>query len=132
MDSHASSNTGAEGLPEQFSQSMPAEPTPSLAPPSEGDNDVADVSRRSPDASREQLSSGGSTPTGNDARQTTSIDEYNEDDIELVLRLSQLPADTFDEQLSEINQRRESGVVDEDDLQTELSCGNRHRSRADY
>lgn len=58
---------------------------------------------------------GGSASAGNDTRRIAPHEDY-EDDLELAIRLSKLPADAFDEQVNELNRRREVGVVINNDL----------------
>ena len=76
------------------------------------DNDLAiapDIipQRSSPNASEENVDRKAT-------RQITLPDECDEDDLQVVLRLSELPADLFDEQLGKRNQQGEPPVADGD------------------
>jgi len=74
---------------------------------------ASSIAQGSPDAAGEQVS--GSSLAGNDANQTTSQYEYNEDSREPVLALSELPANVYDEQVGEIGGRRVSSTTELND-----------------
>lgn len=137
MVSHASSNIEEEDLAlalrlsqlsldtfdEQVTQLRSASHLPCpTTPRGDGKDNLAlasDMSQRSPNASEEQVTQpcpSGSAPTGNEASQTTPPIEYDEDNVELLLMLSQLPADIFDDRVGELNQRKESRAAVEDSL----------------
>ena len=111
--------------PEQSASagSTPCPPTPR----SDREHDMAtasDISQRSLHEEQfSRLHSGGSAPAGKDASQTVSPDdEYDEDDLDLILRLSELPADIFDEQMGELVGQRESRGADDDNVASLLAA----------
>src|ERR1700733_7752690 len=74
------------------------------------------TSQRPPDATEERVNqprSSGSAPADN---QSTPPNEYCESNCELVLRLSQLPADIFDKQAGEPNREKMCSMTDQNDL----------------
>ena len=104
--------------------STPCPPTPRI----DQEHDLAtvpDISQRSLHVSGEQFSgldSSGSALASKDACQTASPDEYDGNDLELVLRLSELPADIFDEQVGELVGQRESQGADDDNVASLLAA----------
>ena len=109
--------------PEQSASagSTPCPPTPR----SDREHDMAmvsDISQRSLHDSEEQFSRLHSSESAPAAYQTGPPDEYDEDDLELVLRLSELLADIFDEQVGELNGQRESRGTDDNNVASLLAA----------
>jgi len=69
---------------------------------------------QSPHERDTQPQSGESTPASDESHQATSSNHDSEPDLEFLLTLSQLPADIFDEQVGELDRRRESRTTTED------------------
>jgi len=69
---------------------------------------------RSPHEQDTQPQSSEPVPANDEGRQATSSNDNSEPDLEFLLTLSQLPADIFDEQVGELDRRRESRAVTED------------------
>ena len=83
-----------------------------------------ELSMQSPDNFDEQdvqLPHTQSTPISRNARSCTPPNENYEISLEQALYLSQLPADIFDEQVSELNRRWESRTAAEDRLASFLT-----------
>jgi hypothetical protein len=119
-DRHATTQLHAERLAPENPTSRPAtlssdekdDSTPALRLPLPSSDDFEEQAARP--------HSTGSAPTSEEARSFTppngsgergeseGSDENDESDLELALTLSQLPDDIFDEQVSGLNQRRES------------------------
>jgi hypothetical protein len=94
-------------------------------PTSDDKEDLALALRLSLLPFNEQVTSlhrAGSTFVSEDARSSTLPNESDEGDVELALILSQLPADTFDEKVSELNRLRESRMTVEDSLASLLAA----------
>jgi len=73
-----------------------------------------DLPLRSPHGQDTQPQSSESTPASGEGHQTSSPNDDSEPDLEFLLTLSQLPADIFDEQVGELDRRRESRTTTED------------------
>jgi len=105
------------------SASITSAPRLTTAPSDEKDNLVASSTLHH-DATEDQVSQlpySVSAPTGNN-NPRFAPSEYYEDDLEVVLRWSELPAGIFDEQVGEYNRRRESSMMDQDDLVSLLTA----------
>jgi hypothetical protein len=69
-----------------------------------------------------QLHHTGSASASEEARSSTPPNDSDENDLEIALNLSQLPADIFDEQVSELDRPKELHTAIEDSLASWLAA----------
>ena len=119
-----SSQLSSDAFDEQTAQVHPGDSEPAGADHSlgatilrdDGKDDVVpapDLPLRSPHKQDTQPQSSQSTPASDGSHQATSSNDDSEPDLEFLLALSQLPADIFDEQVGELDRRRESQTATE-------------------
>ena len=82
---------------------------------------VPDSPLRSPHEQDTQPQSSEPAPASDEGRQATSSNDNSEPDLEFLLTSSQLPADIFDEQVGELDRRRESRTATVASLRTAMS-----------
>jgi len=120
------SQLSSDAFDEQAAQLHPGDSEPAWADHTlgaasalrdDGKDDLApapDLPPRSPHEQDTQPQSSESSPASDEGRQASSSNDDSEPGLEFLLTLSQMPADIFDEQLGELDRRRESQTATED------------------